>query len=185
MNAAHVALLGHSYGSYIAAGSANHTAVDAVVMMAFSGRFDWFSSFLTGAGFRVANKQDPKRWGHLDSGYLTTSDLYATTYIYFKDPYFEHRAAEWTHNVAAEPFAVGEWISLTASYDNYNNVTAPVLVLQGKYDVASCGGNCVGVVEEGWLRDNTFGNAKVIEAVGDLPAGYVDTFCAKKERGQS
>jgi hypothetical protein len=107
----------------------------------------------------------------LDSVYLTSSDVYTTTYIYFKNPYFEHRVAEWTHNVAAEPFSVAELPSLLASYNNFDNVTAPVLILQGQYDVSACGGNCVHFLDQSWLRDHVFKTAKTIETVKDLPAG--------------
>ncbi|CAI6331619.1 unnamed protein product [Periconia digitata] len=173
MNAKHVGLIGHSYGSYLSAGSANHSDVDAVVLTGFSGAFDYFTPFVAGAGFRIANQQNTSRWGDLDSAYLTTSDIYATTYIYYKEPYFEQRVAEWNHHVAAEPFAVGELPSLLASYNNFHNVTAPVLLLQGQFDLSACGGNCLGFpkLKDEALRDDVFQNAKSIEVINDLPAG--------------
>ncbi|PSR82874.1 Alpha/Beta hydrolase protein [Coniella lustricola] len=166
-----VVLLGHSYGAYISALSAAATtsAVDALVLTGFSGTLQYFAPFASGAGFRVARLQDPARWGHLDSGYLTTSDVYALTYVGFADPYFEKRMAEWTFAVACEPFGVGELPTLLATPWAFGNVTAPTLVLQGRYDVSACGGDCVGVLDT--LAED-FTAATVLETVDDLPAGH-------------
>lgn len=168
-----VALVGHSYGSYISAQSAASlgTAVDALVLTGYSGTFDYFAPFVSGAGLRVARTRDPSRWGHLDPGYLTSSDLYAEAYFAFAPragPYFERRVAEWAYGVASEPFAVGELPSLLATALAYGDVTAPTLILQGQYDVSACGGNCVGVLDR--IRGN-FTSAPVVETVDDLPAG--------------
>jgi pimeloyl-ACP methyl ester carboxylesterase len=108
MNATKIGLIGHSYGSYISAGSASQSKVDAVILTGFSGNFSYFGPFIAGAGFRVAKIQDPLRWGALDSAYLTSSDLYAETFAYYTAPYFEHRVAEWSYNVGSEPFALAE-----------------------------------------------------------------------------
>lgn len=171
MAASKVALVGHSYGAYLSAASANHTAVDAVVLTGFSGSFVHFAPFVAGADLHVAKLLDPKRWGSLTSTYLMTSDLFSETYVYFKEPFFKHSIAKWTHEVASEPFAVGELISLLAEYNNFNNVTAPVFVLQGQFDVSACGGNCVDFVKEETLRTDVFESAKSIQVVNDLPAG--------------
>ncbi|RFU77877.1 hypothetical protein TARUN_4345 [Trichoderma arundinaceum] len=168
-HATKVALVGHSYGSYISSAAATHIAVDGLVLTGFSGSFDNFAPFVAGAGLRVARTQNPVRWGQLDSGYLTTSDLYAETYVYYAAPYFEHRVAEWTYNVASQPFAVGELPSLLATTIEYCNIKAPVLVLQGQFDVSACGGNCVGVVNG---TKDIFTGAKVLEYVDNLPAGH-------------
>lgn len=169
-NASQVALIGHSYVSYISTASASQTAVDAVVLTGFSGTFTYFDPFLAGAGFRIANLQDPGRWSELDSGYLTSSDLYAERYVYFAEPYFEHSVAEWAYRVASEPFALGELPSLLTTDIEYGNITAPVLILQGKYDVSACGGNCVGLLND---TKALFTGSEIVETVDDLPAGYV------------
>ena len=171
LGATKVGLVGHSYGAYISAQSAAilGPAADALVLTGFSGTFAYFGPFVAGTGFRVAKIQDPERWGHLDPGYLTSSDLYAETYIYFAEPYFEHRVAEWSYAVASEPFAVGELPSLLATTVAFKNVTAPTLLLQGQFDVSACGGNCVGVLDD--IKGN-FTAAPVVEIVDDLPAGY-------------
>lgn len=171
-----MALVGHSYGAYISAASAasppqspaSPADVDAVVLTGFSGNFSYFGPFVAGSGFRVARLQDPARWGALDPGYLAAADLYAETYAYFAAGFFERRAAEWAHAVGSEPFAVGELPSLLATAVAFDAVTAPVLVLQGQFDVSACGGNCVGVLDA--TRD-LFAGAKVVEIVDDLPAG--------------
>ncbi|KAI1850265.1 hypothetical protein JX266_004123 [Neoarthrinium moseri] len=163
-----VALVGHSYGAYISAASAAQSPVDALVLTGFSGTFDFFGPFVAGAGFRVARIQDPGRWGELDAGWLISADLYAETYAYFAEPFFEHRVAEWSYGVASEPFAVGELPSLLNTTIVYGDITAPVLLLQGQYDVSACGGNCAGVLEEVMTK---LKGARVVERVDDLPAG--------------
>lgn len=172
-NASKIALVGHSYGAYISAQTAGSrtasaAAVDAVVLTGFSGNFSYFGPFVAGSGFRVARLQDPARWGSLDPGYLASSDLYAETYAYFAAGYFERRVAEWAHAVGSEPFAVGELPSLLGTTVHFERVEAPVLVLQGQFDVSACGGNCVGVL--GAARD-LFSGARAVEIVDDLPAG--------------
>ncbi|KAM6476450.1 alpha/beta-hydrolase [Trichoderma sp. SZMC 28011] len=168
-HATKVALVGHSYGSYISSAAASNIAVDGLVLTGFSGTFDYFPPFVAGASLRVARTQNPLRWGKLDSGYLTTADLYAETYVYYAAPYFEHSVAEYTFNVGSEPFAVGELPSLLATTINYKNIKAPVYVLQGQFDVSACGGNCVGVVNN---TKTIFTGSKALEYVEDLPAGH-------------
>lgn len=165
-----VVLVGHSYGAYISTQSAAllGSSVDALVLTGFSGTLEYFGPFGAGIGFRVASAQDPERWGHLGPGYLTSSDLYAETFAYFASPYFEHRVAEWSYNVASEPFAVAELPTLLAATIGYGNVTAPTLVLQGKYDTSACGGYCVGLLDG--LSAN-FTAAAALRTVDDLPSG--------------
>ncbi|POS81096.1 hypothetical protein DHEL01_v200512 [Diaporthe helianthi] len=165
-----VILVGHSYGAYISTQSAAilGSSVDGLVLTGFSGTLEYFGPFGAGIGFRVASAQRPERWGHLDAGYLTSSDPFAETFAYFASPYFEHRVAEWSYNVGSEPFAVAELPTLLATKIGYGNVTAPVLVLQGKYDTSACGGNCVGVLDG--LCAN-FTAAADLRTVDDLPAG--------------
>lgn len=168
--ASNVALIGHSYGAYISAQSAASlaTSIDALVLTGFSGVFTYFGPFIAGTGLRVAKIQDPERWGHLGSGYLTSSDVYAETYAYFAKPYFEPRIAQWVYDVASEPFSIGELPSLLGTTMGYGNITAPTLILQGKYDVSACGGDCVGLLNE---TKTEFSTASVVEIVDDLPAG--------------
>jgi pimeloyl-ACP methyl ester carboxylesterase len=170
MNATKIGLVGHSYGSYITAASASQSKVDAIILTGFSGNFSYFAPFVAGAGFRVARLQDPLRWGALDSAYLTSSDLYAETYVYYASPYFEHRVAEWSYNVGSEPFALAELPTLLNTTIDYEAITGSVLVIQGQYDVSACGGNCVGLLE---ATGELFTGARAVETVDNLPAGYV------------
>ncbi|KAK8006951.1 hypothetical protein PG989_000941 [Apiospora arundinis] len=172
-----VALVGHSYGAYIsidaAAASSNQShsstsGVDAVILTGFAGGFSHFAPFLAGAGLRVAREQNSERWGALDPGYLTTVDEFADTYIYYHAGDFARRIAAWTHARGSEPFAAGELLSLLATDITYGAVAAPVQILQGKYDLSACGGNCEGQLGE--IRGNLTG-ATVVETVDDLPAG--------------
>ncbi|KAI1453931.1 alpha/beta-hydrolase [Annulohypoxylon moriforme] len=173
VNADKVALIGHSYGSYltIASAASKTTAIDAVVLTGFAGGFTHFTPFLAGSGFRVARHADPLRWGSLDPGYLTTVDVYAETYAYFgEENDFERRVAEWSHYQGSEPFAVGELPSLLASSPlSFESITAPVLILQGQFDLSACGGNCVGLLDG---MKGTFNGSKAVETVDNLPSGH-------------
>lgn len=166
-----VVLVGHSYGAYISTQSAAllGSSVDGLVLTGFSGTLEYFGPFGAGIGFRVARSQSPERWGDLDPGYLTSSDLFAETFAYYASPYFEHRLAEWSYKVGSEPFAVAELPTLLATDIKFGNVTAPVLVLQGQYDTSACGGTCLGVLHR--LREN-FTAAADLRTVDDLPAGH-------------
>ncbi|KAK7937793.1 alpha/beta-hydrolase [Apiospora aurea] len=159
-----VVLLGHSYGAYLSAAAAasnqSRNSVDAVLLTGFAGGFSHFGPFLAGAGLRVARDRRPRRWGALDPGYLTTADRYADAY---------RRVAAWTHERGSEPFAAGELPSLLATSITYRDITAPVQIVQGRYDVSACGGNCAGQLDE--IRGNLTG-ARVVETVEDLPAGH-------------
>ncbi|KAI0445827.1 alpha/beta-hydrolase [Xylaria telfairii] len=169
MNATKIGLVGHSYGAYLTAASASQRNVDAIILTGFSANFSFFGPFVAGAGFRVAKMQDPVRWGALDSAYLTSSDLYAETYTYYREPYFEHRVAEWSYNVGSEPFSVAELPTLVNTTIDYTAIKGSVLVLQGQYDVSACGGNCVGLLE---ATGALFTGARAVETVDDLPAGH-------------
>ncbi|KAF3765770.1 alpha/beta-hydrolase [Cryphonectria parasitica EP155] len=166
-----VVLVGHSYGAYISVQSAATlaTSVDGLVLTGFSGTLEYFAAFGAGVGFRVASLQDPARWGALGTGYLTSSDLYAETFAYFASPYFERRVAEWAYEVEGEPFAVAELPTLLATEIAYGNVTAPTLVLQGRYDTSACGGDCVGLLDG--LSAN-FTGAAALQTVDDLDSGH-------------
>ncbi|KAI0101926.1 alpha/beta-hydrolase [Nemania sp. FL0031] len=169
MNATKIGLIGHSYGSYITAGTASQAKVDAIILTGFSGNFSYFGPFVAGTGFRVARIQDPLRWGALDSAYLTSSDVYAETYAYYTAPYFERRVAEWSYHVGSEPFAVAELPTLLGTTIDYSAINGSVLLLQGKYDVSACGGDCVGLLE---AAEGLFTGATAVETVDDLPAGH-------------
>ncbi|PQE06047.1 Alpha Beta hydrolase protein [Rutstroemia sp. NJR-2017a BBW] len=170
-NSTSTSLIGHSYGSYISAAAASllPNNISALILTGFSGTTTNFAPFLSGASFRLANTHSPSRWGHLDPGFLTSADLYAETYVYFSAPHFEHRIAEWTYAVASEPFAVAELPTLLAADIKFEDIKAPVLVLQGRYDVSACGGECVGVING--TTKALFSGAEDFEYVDDLEAG--------------
>ncbi|ELQ40721.1 hypothetical protein MCOR27_006307 [Pyricularia oryzae] len=166
-----IALVGHSYGAYLSAATAALSdQIDGVVLMGFGGSFKYFGPFVAGSGLRIAKFRDEERWGTLDAGWLTTVDKYADTYIYFGLPGdFEHRAAEWTHARASEPFGIGEIPSLTSTAIEFGDIETPVLLLQGRYDLSACGGDCVGELEA-WKGNLT--GSPAVEVVEDLPAGH-------------
>lgn len=176
MGATQVALVGHSYGSYISAAAASDVQasgdIDAVVLTGFSGTVQYFAPFVAGAALRVASTLNPTRWGHLASSYLMSADRFALAYVYFAGD-FNRTVADWTYDIEAEPFALGELPSLLDTPIAFDQVTAPVLVLQGRYDVSACGGDCVGLLN---ATAALFTGSKGVQTVDDLPAGSVLLF---------
>ncbi|EIW55290.1 alpha/beta-hydrolase [Trametes versicolor FP-101664 SS1] len=172
MNATQVALIGHSYGSYISVAAASDVqasgAIDAVVLTGFSGTVQYFAPFVAGAALRVARTLNPLRWGRLASSYLTSADRFALAYVYFAGN-FSRAVADWTFAVEAEPFALGELPSLLDTQIAFDHVTAPVLVLQGRHDVSACGGDCVGLLD---ATAALFTGSKGVQTVDNLPAGH-------------
>ncbi|EIW55294.1 alpha/beta-hydrolase, partial [Trametes versicolor FP-101664 SS1] len=171
MGATHVGLVGHSYGSYISVAAASDVeasgAIDAVALTGFSGTVQYFAPFVAGAALRVASTLNPARWGHLASSYLMSADRFALAYVYFAGD-FNRTVADWTYDVEAEPFALGELPSLLDTPIAFDKVAAPVLVLQGRYDVSACGGDCVGLLN---ATAALFTGSKGVQTVDDLPAG--------------
>lgn len=76
--------------------------------------------------------------------------------------------ARWSYDVASEPFAIAELPTLLAAEIDYGNVTAPTLVLQGKYDTSACGGDCLGLLDG---LNASFTAAASLLTVDDLPSG--------------
>jgi hypothetical protein len=144
------------------------------VLTGFSGLLTYFPPFLAGSSLRVANLLNPDRWGHLGPGWLTAADVYSEAYIYFADgpANYDRDVTVWSHEVGSEPFAVGELPSLLAMENqiDYGSVTAPVLVLQGQWDLSACGGQCEDLGLEESLRGK-FSGAKEVVVMDDLPAG--------------
>ncbi|KAK1252045.1 hypothetical protein MKX08_003232 [Trichoderma sp. CBMAI-0020] len=163
VSASKAALVEHSYGAYLSAATASQIAVDAVVLTGFSGTSQFFAPFVAGSSLRVAKIQDPLLWEHLDSGYLTSSDFTPKSTASLPP---HSLSIGWPDGTLtdSQAFGVGGLPSLLATEIPYDNITAPVLVFQGQYDLPSCGGNCLGLLNR---TSELFSNAKVVETVDD------------------
>ena len=82
-----IVLLGHSYGSAIsnAVISANPGIVDAAILTGWgfnSGEANIYGVSLASMQPRIANLQNPTKWGVYDSGYLAIIDKFAAIDMY-------------------------------------------------------------------------------------------------------
>ena len=109
-----VVQVGHSFGAFVSAAVLATTPTtpptntgDGLVLLGFSGRFDWITPVVAGLQPRVAALQFPDKWGRLPHGYLVPADVYAVVHGGFKSPGFDRRAAEWLYNHQS-PYALAE-----------------------------------------------------------------------------
>jgi len=129
---------------------------------------------LQGFSPRVANLQSP-RFSSYDSGYVTTSDVFANINSFFKAPAYTHDMATYAENTKA-PFSVMELVSLkpTLLKLNATGFKGPALVLSGEYDWIVCGGYCVGEMEPSF--DGLFGAGTGFETYIQPKTGHALNF---------
>ncbi|KAK4119018.1 alpha/beta-hydrolase [Parathielavia appendiculata] len=175
--------IGHSFGAFVAAaalatappgttttpGTLPHPAPgDALVLTGFSGRFEWLSLFTAGGQARVAALQFPHKWAHLPHGYMVPVDAYAAAYGGFRSPFFDRRVAEWLYEHQS-PYAIGEALTAGAWALDFGSIAVPVQVVQGRYDLTACGGNCGGVLDG---TAALFTGSPKVEVNGDFEGGH-------------
>ncbi len=80
------------------------------------------------------------------SGYFTSADLTATTYLFVYPGTFDVGLAV-VGEKTKQPVTVGELLTI-GSAPMSSPFTGPVLVMTGEYDVPFCGGNCYAKVPE-------------------------------------
>ncbi|KAK2769561.1 hypothetical protein FQN52_005204 [Onygenales sp. PD_12] len=141
-------LVGHSFGSFLS------NALLATDPHAADG------AILTGYGFtsngavsmeafnpRIAAQQDPKKFGELDAGYVTWSDIYSNVNAFFKAPEYTLAAAKYAEDTK-QPFATLEQLSIGALELSAPKFTGPVMIITGEFDFLVCAGYCPGELEE-------------------------------------
>jgi pimeloyl-ACP methyl ester carboxylesterase len=148
-------LVGHSYGSLISNIflAKFPTLADAAVLtgFAYAPQPSYTSVFLASQAARIASVQNPGKYAHLDTGYITFADLFAHVNTFFKAPSYEVKAAEYAHSIS-QPAALTEF--LTASANPYSpDFGGPVLVTSGEFDMPFCGGECYSTFAEQKLGD--------------------------------
>ncbi|KAL9609827.1 MAG: hypothetical protein Q9167_005432 [Letrouitia subvulpina] len=145
-----VVLVGHSFGSFTsnALVAAQPLIVDGIVMTGYS--LNGGNTQIIFEGSRVAAIQNRKRFGELDSGYITSADVYSTVSDFFKAPDYERDVAVFAESSKA-PYAIAELISISPPFVpplNASLFNGPGLVISGEYDSLLCGGYCPGVIRD-------------------------------------
>ncbi|KAK4198394.1 alpha/beta-hydrolase [Triangularia verruculosa] len=166
-------LVGHSFGSAISSEVVrqNKKLVDGVVLTGFSYNSTHLNGleFLEAAGVRIAAQQQPGKWRQLDTGYLTTVDLFASVTTFFHDGYYDTEVARYVddHKV---PFAVTELLTGHSFAIQPIDFTGAVMILSGKYDFPFCMSDCDGVL--GNPGASIFSKAKAFKAISLPGTGH-------------
>ena len=172
-----VVLLGHSFGSYVSSAltTLDPSIADAIVLTGYSLAGADTRVILEGFSPRIANLQDPDKFGALDVGYLTTADVFANINSFFKAPFYEPDVADYVEK-NKQPFAITEILSLrlTPAKIEQSNFTGPALVMSGEFDFIVCGGFCPGVMENSTKQ--MYSNSKDFEAYVQPGTGHALTF---------
>ena len=130
--------------------AAQPSIVDAIIMTGYS--LGGGNSNLVAEAFapRIAATQDREKFGRLDTGYVTTADVYSTVNEFFKAPDYEHGAVIFVEDTK-QAFAIAELFSLDSVILpslNASSFAGPALVISGEYDFILCGGYCPGVIQD-------------------------------------
>ncbi|KAK0643896.1 Alpha/Beta hydrolase protein [Cercophora newfieldiana] len=168
-----VVLVGHSFGSLVTLTTAAESPelVEGVVLTGFSlnSTYQNHNGFVEAVGLRVAAEQDPEKWGHLDTGYLTPVDLYANVGSFFKAPDYSHEVAMYADSVKT-PFAVTELLDDKNVPSPPYAFKGPAMIISGKYDFIFCTSDCDDVLENPGRK--YFANASAFKAVSYPGAGH-------------
>ncbi|KAK3353891.1 Alpha/Beta hydrolase protein [Lasiosphaeria hispida] len=168
-----VVLVGHSFGSTTSLNTAvdNVGLADGLVLTGFS----FNSTFLNAIGFveavapRIAAAQQPSKWAHLDTGYLTSADIYSGVTNFFKAPDYSQAVAKYA-DATKTPFAVTELITTGLISHPPYAFAGPVLLITGQYDFIFCTSDCDGALETPAAQ--FFGKAKPFKAISYPGAGH-------------
>ncbi|KAK0666498.1 alpha/beta-hydrolase [Cercophora samala] len=166
-------LVGHSFGSAITSEvlRKNKKLVDGVVLTGFSYNSTHLNGleFLEAAGVRIAAQQQPGKWRQLDTGYLTTVDLFASVTTFFHEGYYDTEVARYVddHKV---PFAVTELLTGHSFAIKPIDFKGAALILSGRYDFPFCMSDCDGVL--GNPGASIFSKAKAFKAISLPGTGH-------------
>ncbi|KAJ4113825.1 hypothetical protein NW765_011432 [Fusarium oxysporum] len=146
-----LAAMGFSFGSFIThfAVAENPTIADAAILTAIN----YNTTGLNAKGLirsfvpRVASLQNPRRFGLLNSGYLTWVDAIAQLNTYFKYPYYDLPTASYCEEYK-QAFAIGEFLTIADGDFDASGFTGAALAITGETDYIICDGECRGIFEE-------------------------------------
>lgn len=119
--------------------------------------------FFASTSLHLASTNQPARFAHHSSGYVTWPDRFANQYAFFAYPYFAPAVLEYAESTKF-PFTVGELISGPVLDYNATGYTGPVLYLEAQYDMIFCGGDCEGnILGPESVAVTTFEKSSIVE----------------------
>ncbi|KLP08820.1 uncharacterized protein LW94_2813 [Fusarium fujikuroi] len=144
-----LAVMGFSFGSFIThfAVAENPTIADAAILTAINYNTTGLNLKALIRSFvpRVASLQNPRRFGLLNSGYLTWVDTIAQ--INTQYPYYDLPTASYCEEYK-QPFAIGEFLTIADGDFDASGFTGAALAITGETDYIICDGQCRGIFEE-------------------------------------
>ncbi|KAI8623722.1 alpha/beta-hydrolase [Xylariaceae sp. FL1651] len=140
--------VGHSFGSILTHQLiAQYPSIsDGVILTGIGYNVTDFPAFFEAARLDIANTVSPGKYTGLDSGYLAFTDAVGNAQTFFNPADFDHEILWYTQYIAQPP-AIVELISASASSLGAVNFTGPVLILTGELDLGNCAGNCNNILQ--------------------------------------
>ncbi|KAK5174597.1 uncharacterized protein LTR77_001678 [Saxophila tyrrhenica] len=149
---AKLALMGFSFGSYIVQTTIAETPdiTDSVVLTAIE--LDVAKGVNANGLVRsfmplIASSLSEKRFGELDTGYLTWRDVWAMSLNYFHYPDFEIAAAQYTED-KKQAFSIGEFLTFPSGNLDSSSYTGSALTITAETDYIVCDGWCPGIYKD-------------------------------------
>ncbi|TVY22612.1 hypothetical protein LHYA1_G008564 [Lachnellula hyalina] len=164
-------IVGHSFGSSISAAVAasEPDIADGLILTGFSYNGSNPNNFALAAQLKIASSLNPAKWNRLDTGYVTPVDIYANVNGFFKAPDYDLAVAEYTEYNKA-PFAIGEFLTVTAIDILPVAFKGVAMVIAGQRDFIVCQSQCDDVIEH--PAAEIFSQASAFKAVSYPGSGH-------------
>ena len=158
--------VGHSWGSEISVALAALAPQlsDGVILTGYSALTQYASFFIANTAFHFANLNQPTRFPNTtySSGFLTWPDKFGNQYSFLAYPYFDPAVLD-RAEATKYPFAIGEFLSISALPIDAPNFTGPVLYLAADQDLIFCASNCTGLYGPTSVAVQAFNGSKNVE----------------------
>jgi len=186
IKAAKVALVGHSYGSFVSNGlvAKYPKLIDTAILtgIAYPNPNDLAARTTVWGPTVFANRvaktlpvaSRPQFSQTLDNGYLGFVDMFSYIQAFLTQPDYEVSAAEYSFSVS-QALAIGEFLE-GFSAPVAKGFKGKVLVTSGQFDLLLCNGECESTFANG-LQDDIFVDTKVIKYV-QPGAGHGQNFAS-------
>jgi pimeloyl-ACP methyl ester carboxylesterase len=142
---AHVASVGHSFGSIQTVGLTSQYPedLDAAVLTGFStGSAGGLSLFVAGLNLAIASLNSPLRFADLPNAYLIASSAISNQFDFLRAQNFPAANLD-IAEMTKQTFSIGEVFTIGDPSIPSPKFTGPVDVVDGSDDVPFCQGNCL------------------------------------------
>jgi pimeloyl-ACP methyl ester carboxylesterase len=180
--------VGHSFGSYLTnALIATTPALSDAAILTGMAYGENSGPLLEAFGLRIATELAPGRWNGRDNEYLTWVDAFANAATFYYPNSYDKEVLWYTEDVK-QPLAAIELLTIGALRFNAPNFAGPVVVssdlqivikkethchqvISGEFDLAVCGRDCNGLLEQG-IKEAYFPNATDFQGIVHPGVGH-------------